>query len=431
MVVVTSNFQRLRGRPGQAGDSHLDSSPSLQLRDLLSLAVEQVSCHVGLHPRLDARDMLTVGRQLQQAHYIDAHALGRLDLARAVAMWAILVDAPLEGRPDPLAGHLDNAELRDLEHLRAGPVAFDRLAHRLFDAAAVLLIPHVDEVVDDHSAQITEPQLSGDLLGGMQIHLVRGLFRIVVGAEAAAVDVDRNQCLGLLNDNRPAVWQRYLPLLNAGDLLLDLVPMKERLGAFVVLDAVGKPRHNALQELLGVVERLGFVHPDGVDVGRERVADRPRDHVAFLVHRPRRLQFLDPPNDHLPDAEQVREVVLKFPLVSVHAGGADDEADTFWRVELGEDVAEAAAGLVVGDFAGGAAAVEPGHEYQVAASDADVGAQRRAFGADPFLDHLHEHFLAAAENVLNRRFRPAEAVAAHRPPASPAAAIATPVAVAA
>src|SRR5205807_6793132 len=91
--------------------------------------------------------------------------------------------------------------------------------------------------------------------------------------------------------------------------------------------------------------------------------------------------------------------------------------------------AEPAAGLVVGDLAGDADAVEPRHQHQVPAGDADVGAQRRAFGADAFLDYLHEHFLAAAEDFLNGRLRPAETVAAHRPPATHMAAIPAPVAV--
>ena len=44
-----------------------------------------------------------------------------------------------------------------------------------------------------------------------------------------------------------------------------------------------------------------------------------------------------------------------------------------------------------------------GHEHQVTAGDADVGAQGRALGADAFLDDLDEHFLAASEDVLDGR----------------------------
>ena len=61
------------------------------------------------------------------------------------------------------------------------------------DAAAMLLLAHVDEVVDDHAAEVAEAELPGDFLGGQEVHLVGGLFGRVVGAEAAAVDVDGDQ----------------------------------------------------------------------------------------------------------------------------------------------------------------------------------------------------------------------------------------------
>ena len=77
-----------------------------------------------------------------------------------------------------------------------------------------------------------------------------------------------------------------------------------------------------------------------------------------------------------------------------------------------------AALLVVFDLARDADAAEGRHQHQVAAGNADVGAERRALGADAFLDDLHEHFVAAAKDFLNRRLdaRPA---AARRPALRP------------
>ena len=81
----------------------------------------------------------------------------------------------------------------------------------------------------------------------------------------------------------PPFGSGTLPLLDAGDLVLDAVLVEQRLGAVVELDAVGVARHDDLQELLGVLEGRRLVDPDGVDVAGEDVADGPRDHVAFLV----------------------------------------------------------------------------------------------------------------------------------------------------
>ena len=62
-------------------------------------------------------------------------------------------------------------------------------------------LAHVDEVVDDDAAEVAQPQLPGDLLGRVQVHLEGGLLGVVVGAEVAAVDVDGDQRLGLLDDD--------------------------------------------------------------------------------------------------------------------------------------------------------------------------------------------------------------------------------------
>src|SRR5262249_4781846 len=94
------------------------------------------------------------------------------------------------------------------------------------------------------------------------------------------------------------------------------------------------------------------------------------------------------------------------------------------RLELVEDLAEPAARLLVDDLAGDADTVEPRHEHEVAAGDADIGAQGGALGADAFLDHLDEDFLAAAKDVLNERLGTAGAGRAERPAATRAAAAA-------
>src|SRR5262249_4208241 len=80
-----------------------------------------------------------------------------------------------------------------------------------------------------------------------------------------------------------------------------------------------------------------------------------------------------------------------------------------------------APGFLINDFARDADTIESRHQHQVAAGNADIRAQGRALGADSFLDHLDEHFLAAAKDVLDERFRAAGAGT----PRTPAKATAT------
>ena len=186
------------------------------------------------------------------------------------------------------------------------------------------------------------------------------------------------------------------------DFLVQVVFLEERLLAVVQLEPIDVARHDDLQELFGPLEGGRLVDVDRVDVAGEDVANRADDHVAFFVDVDRAGCFLDAADDDLPQPQQVGEIAREFFLGAVGAGGADDEADAFGRIELAEDIAQAAAVFVAFDFARDADAAEGRHEDQVAAGDADVGGEGRAFGAHAFFDDLDEDFVAALEDVLNR-----------------------------
>src|SRR5262249_20514761 len=74
----------------------------------------------------------------------------------AVAMRAQVRERLEQAFADALAGHLDETELRDVEHLGAGLVAGKRVTEDLDDLRAVLAHLHVDEVDDDDAADVTQ-----------------------------------------------------------------------------------------------------------------------------------------------------------------------------------------------------------------------------------------------------------------------------------
>src|SRR5687767_3236242 len=57
---------------------------------------------------------------------------------------------------DVLAGHLDEAQGRDLEQLGAGPVLLQLVPEGLEDVLSVPDILHIDEVDDDDPADVSE-----------------------------------------------------------------------------------------------------------------------------------------------------------------------------------------------------------------------------------------------------------------------------------
>ncbi len=86
-----------------------------------------------------------------------------------------------------------------------GAVAPEALQQPPNDQVTVGLQDHVDEVDDDDPADVTQPQLADDLLGGLDVVAGDRLFEVAARAdELAGVDVDDGHRLGAVDDERPA-----------------------------------------------------------------------------------------------------------------------------------------------------------------------------------------------------------------------------------
>jgi hypothetical protein len=111
-----------------------------------------------------------------------------------------------------LARHLHQAQLREAAHRGARAVARQLLAqlgqHGLL---VVFLARHVDEVDDDDAAQVAQAQLARDGAGRFQVGLEDGVVEVARADEAAGVDVDRGQRLGLVDDQVAAALQVHAP----------------------------------------------------------------------------------------------------------------------------------------------------------------------------------------------------------------------------
>ena len=58
---------------------------------------------------------------------------------------------------------------------------------------------HVDKVVHDDTAQVTQTNLASNRIGRLQVHLIRTLFSVVIGSEASTIDVNGNKGFRLIN----------------------------------------------------------------------------------------------------------------------------------------------------------------------------------------------------------------------------------------
>ena len=148
----------------------------------------------------DAFDGIAGGGSEDESHDFDGEAFGGFDLSDAVARRAIFVDASSERGSDTLSGHFDESEGADSQDSSACAIASDGIAECAFDTAAMFFFSHIDEVIDDDTSEVTESNLSGDGIGGAEIHLVGAFFSVGICAEAAAVDVDGDESFGLVDD---------------------------------------------------------------------------------------------------------------------------------------------------------------------------------------------------------------------------------------
>ena len=160
VCVVALDFQEFGRSTVIEADLDREVGFGFQLGDLLAFAVAEIGGHMGMDGDDDPADLFAVAGERQKPHDVDGHAFGGLGHAGAAAMRAVFVDRAFQAGADALASHLDQAEGTHAKDLGASPVALDGLAEGTLDAAAVAFFAHVDEIVDDHAAQIAEPELS-------------------------------------------------------------------------------------------------------------------------------------------------------------------------------------------------------------------------------------------------------------------------------
>ena len=159
----------------------------------------------GLGTLLALVDQLT-----QPALDLDRDRLLGADHALAVARRAWAGHDLPHPLGDVLAGHLHQAQRRDLDDEGLGAILVELLAQRLEHGVAVARAGHVDEVDDDDAADVAQPQLAHDLLGRFQVRLRDRVLEagpLAATGEGAGVDVHHGHRLGVVDDQVAAARQ--------------------------------------------------------------------------------------------------------------------------------------------------------------------------------------------------------------------------------
>ena len=226
---------------------------------------------------------------LNQPQHAQRQRIDVADGALAVAARADDVTGLLQRRTQPLPRHFQQAEAGDAAHLHPGAIHFQRLAQPGFHLALVAGQIHVNEINDDQPAQVAQPHLPGDFLGGFQIGGERGFLDVAALGGAGRVNVDGNQRFGVVDHDPAAGGQADFALVGGLDLGFDLEAGEQRDVVLIQLELVQVLRHHLLHEILGLAMDGRVVHQDFADVGAQIVAQGADDDVAFLIDQERRF----------------------------------------------------------------------------------------------------------------------------------------------
>ena len=267
----------------------------------------------------------------------------------------------------------------------------------------VLRVRHVDEVDDDDPADVAQPELADDLLDRLEVVLRDRVLEPRAGAlraradEAAGVDVDDGERLGVVEDQVAARREVDAARERRADLRVDAGALEERRLLLVAVDPLDHVRRGLLQVADDALEGALVVDLGALEVAREEIADDPQRQLGLLVDERRRLGGLRLRLDRLPEPLQEDEVALDV-LGGRALGGRADDDPALLDVEALDDLLQPRA-LVVVEPARDAEALALRDEDDEAAGERDLGREPRALRLHRVLDGLDEDLLAARDQV--------------------------------
>ena len=403
LVVADASDRVLRGLDVAVRyDQKFDVALVLERAQPLALLVHEVGGDFHRHLGDDLGGAVLADLLTDQAQQGERHRLDGADAADAGAARAHLVARIAERGAQALARHLEHAEARQTADLDARTVHLHRIAQAIFDGALVARFVHVDEVDDDQTADVADAQLAGDLVGRLEVRVGGRGLDVAAARGARGVDVDRDQRLGVVDDDRAARGQLHLVCIGRFDLALDLVAVEERDVIRVHLQAsTAFRRHETLHVLGGDGMGTRFVDQHLADVIREVVPQGARDGVALAIDQERRGTLEHRLDDLFPLDAQVVEVPLEFLDGPADAGRAHDGAHALRHHQGVHDALDLVALLALDAAAHAACPRVVGHQHQETPGERDEGREGGTLVAAFLFVHLHDDVLAFLQDLAH------------------------------
>ncbi len=320
------------------------------------------------------------------------------DMAQAAATGAGPTEELVDVLALALAGQLDQAQFRDLGNLWPGfviPHGRDKVLQQQKLIPARL---HVDEIDDDHTTDVAQLELPGNLRGRLTVGPENRLAGVGRPGEGAGVDVNHREGLGGLDDHVAARRQINPGLEGITDGRVDLEVLQQVGRLVVVLDdqaALVRPQEGEHPGagLLGV-------HHDPDDLGVVEIPQHPVNEVFVAVQQHRRLGRLGGLLDRLPLAQQPFEIVDDLLFRHPFGLGAHQQGGARGLDQHGKGPQAVALGLPA-DPPRDVHPLPMGLKNQVATGQGEIARETGTLGAGGLLHHLNQHLLAGLKQLCD------------------------------
>ena len=233
-----------RGFQVDVGDEQdRDLVAKLDGLNFVTFFVEQEGAHIHWYLGMDGGRIVLHGLLFQDAQDVQGRRFGGADVAGAGTAGAGDVAGFRQGGAEALTGQFHQAEAADFAHLYPGPVMTQGVPQPVFHLPLIAGAFHVDEVDDHQTAQVPQPQLAGQFLGGFQVGLQGRFLNVLTPGSAAGIDVTGHQGFRVIDDDGAAGGQIDLAGIGGFDLMLNLEAGEEGNIILVTLDPIDVVGH--------------------------------------------------------------------------------------------------------------------------------------------------------------------------------------------
>ncbi len=250
---------------------------------------------------------------LDHAQQVKGCTFNRTDKADTTAVGANFKRAFDQRRAQALTRHFKQTKRADTADLKTCTVVAHCFLKLAFDRCLIAVVFHVDKVDNDQTGKVTQAQLAREFFGRFKVGLVSGFFDVAFAGRTAGVNVNRDQCLGRVDNQITTGFKLYDRVEHRIKLAFHLETVEQRHALiFVGLHAFGMRRHQHLHEVFGNPVTIITFNQNFINITCIKVTDGTLDKVGFFVNQARCLALKGGFADTIPQAHQIIEVAFDF-----------------------------------------------------------------------------------------------------------------------